>query len=161
MTLKGTISKSSEDKICNFVKYEVTFQEFLAYGIDGSKQTFMIYGVRKNNKIAIGYIEPTEKPKPMLSNVVCSYWLKKSNDKTTCLMQTTWKDKKIVRTNKQGPNQIWVPNDKIIYVIDILSNKIKTLVMVYGQWLLTIHDGRRVYVPRPGPQGMRICRFWR
>lgn len=43
-----------------------------------SKQAFMISGVIINNKKDIGYVEPTKNPKPILSNVVCSYGHKKS-----------------------------------------------------------------------------------
>ena len=52
------------------------------------------------------------------------------------------------RANQKGPKKIWVPKDMIIPLADVLSNKKKTPVMVPGQWLLTAHDGRKVYVPR-------------
>lgn len=35
------------------------------------------------------------------------------------------------RTNKRGPI-IWVPKDKIIYVVDILSSSVETPIMVSG-----------------------------
>ena len=44
----------------------------------------------------------------------------------------------------------WVPKDKIIHVEDIFSSKAKTPIMVHGLWLLTTHDGKKAYVPKPG-----------
>ena len=52
------------------------------------------------------------------------------------------------RANQKGPKKIWVPKDMIIPLADVLSNKKKTPIMVPRQWLLTAHDGRKVYVPR-------------
>ena len=37
----------------------------------------------------------------------------------------------------------------IIPLIDVLSNRKKTPIMVPGQWLLTSHDGRKVYIAIP------------
>ena len=53
------------------------------------------------------------------------------------------------KTNLKRPKKIWVPKDLIIPLADVLSNNKRTLVMVPRQWLLTAHDGRKVYVPRP------------
>jgi hypothetical protein len=38
---------------------------------------------------------------------------------------------------------------KIINVADLLSNQVETPVVVLELWVLTTHDGRRTYVPRP------------
>ena len=54
------------------------------------------------------------------------------------------------KTNKPGPKKIWAPKEKIIYVADIFSGKYKTLVVVPELWVLTTHDGKKVYVPKPG-----------
>ena len=54
------------------------------------------------------------------------------------------------KTNEKGPKKRWVPKDKIIYVADILSNKVQTPVMVPGLWVLTAHKGKKAYVPRAG-----------
>ena len=53
-------------------------------------------------------------------------------------------------SNQKGPKKIWVPKDKIMYVADVLNSKVKTPIMVPGQWLLTTHDGKKAYVPRFG-----------
>ena len=54
------------------------------------------------------------------------------------------------KTNKPGPKKIWVPKDKIIFVADVLNNSIETPVMVPRLWVLTTHDGKKDYVPKPG-----------
>src|SRR3954471_17762492 len=56
------------------------------------------------------------------------------------------------KTNKKGPKKLWVPKEKIISVADILSCKEDKAqnVMVPGLWVLATHDGKKVYVPRPG-----------
>src|SRR4051812_56400 len=56
------------------------------------------------------------------------------------------------RTNKKGPKKLWVPKKKIISVADILGGKEdkKQNVMVPGLWVLVTHDGKKVYIPRPG-----------
>ena len=65
-----------------------------------------------------------------------------------CFVCNKKKGKHPFLTNKSGPKQIWVPKDKIIFVADILHSKVKTPIMVPGQWLLTSHYGRKAYVPR-------------
>src|SRR4051812_24469445 len=56
------------------------------------------------------------------------------------------------RTNKKGPKKLWVPKEKIISVADILGGKEdkQQNVMVPGLWVLATHDGKKVYIPRPG-----------
>ena len=54
------------------------------------------------------------------------------------------------KTNQKGPKRLWVSKDKIIYVADILCSKVQTPVMVPGLWMLATHDGKKVYVPKPG-----------
>ncbi|RDY01393.1 hypothetical protein CR513_15282, partial [Mucuna pruriens] len=57
---------------------------------------------------------------------------------------------KLSRTNPKGPKKIWVPKPMIVLVAYVFNNK-ETLVIV-----LTSHDGRRVYVPRPQFKEMRM-----
>src|SRR3954462_15217891 len=56
------------------------------------------------------------------------------------------------KTNKKGPKKMWVPKEKIISIADILGCKKDKAqhVMVPGLWMLTTHDRKKVYVPRPG-----------
>ena len=54
------------------------------------------------------------------------------------------------KTNPRGTKKIWVPKDKIIYVADVLSNKMKTPILDSGHWILTSHAGKKVYVPKLG-----------
>src|SRR3954463_6056747 len=56
------------------------------------------------------------------------------------------------KSNKKGPKKMWVPKDKIIPIADILGCKEDKAqhVMVPGLWMLTTHDRKKVYVPRPG-----------
>ena len=52
-------------------------------------------------------------------------------------------------TNPKGPIKIWVPKSEILDVADMLKRNGKAEVMVLGQWLLTTHDRRKVYVHNP------------
>lgn len=54
------------------------------------------------------------------------------------------------KTNLRGPKQIWVPKDKIVYVADILSNKVETPRIAYGKWMMSSLKGKKVYVPKFG-----------
>jgi len=55
------------------------------------------------------------------------------------------------KTSNKRPKKIWVPKQKIIYVVNMLDSRKETLIMVPGQWLLMTHDMRKVYVPKPNP----------
>jgi len=61
------------------------------------------------------------------------------------------------RTNPKGPIKIWVPRSEIVDAADMLKRNGKEKVMVPGQWLLTIHDRRKVYVPNPNNERGRNC----
>lgn len=54
------------------------------------------------------------------------------------------------KTNQKGPKFFWIPKDKIIYVVDILSSTVETPIMVSGLRMLTIHDRKKAYVLKPG-----------
>ena len=53
------------------------------------------------------------------------------------------KSDKSQKANHRGPIKIWVPKKEIVYVTDFLSNRVKTPIMISGQWLLTTHDRRK------------------
>jgi len=59
------------------------------------------------------------------------------------------KKTKPFRTNHKGPIKIWVPKSKILYVAYMLKRKGKAEIMIPGQWLLTTHDRRKMYVLNP------------
>lgn len=63
LTLNEKISKPSVDKVCNSVKYELVFQDFIAYNIGRSKLASMVYGVTRNRNKWIGFEEPTQNPR--------------------------------------------------------------------------------------------------
>jgi len=73
----------------------------------------------------------------------------------------TFKNKPLRKTNRKGPKAIWVPKNKIIPLADMLNSSKKTPIMVPGQWMLTTHDGRKVYIPRPPNEERREGNFWR
>ena len=56
------------------------------------------------------------------------------------------------RINMKGPKKIWVPKSQIVLVADVLNGKAQDFKLVPGQWMLTTHDRRQVYVPRPPTQ---------
>ena len=85
--------------------------------------------------------------KPKESAYFCNICGKQGHSTNMCRHRN--KHAYVKKTNKKGPKSIWVPRDKIIHVADLLNNRKKTEVLVLGQWMLTTHDGRKVYVPRP------------
>lgn len=68
----------------------------------------------------------------------------------TYFAQNPWVDKTSGNTNHKGPKKMWVPKNKKIYILDILSNTIETSIMVHGLWVPSEHDGKNVFVPRVG-----------
>ena len=152
-------SSNSKEKVeCNSSKYEEGFQRFLDECVTRSKQASMIWGVSQNGKKGLGYKpeEPTFQNIHLKTNdtndhsdcLLCTFCNKKGHVRSACFELTNKKDKFPSRTNKRGPKKIWVPKDKIVYVADLLSNRVETPVLVLGQWVLTTHDGRKAYVPR-------------
>jgi hypothetical protein len=71
------------------------------------------------------------------------------------------KKTKFFRTNPKGPIKVWVPNSEILDAADLLKRKGKAEVMVLGQWLLTTHDKKKVYVPNPNNERGRNYGIWR
>lgn len=69
---------------------------------DRSKMVSLIYGVGRSSKKVFGY---TDEPlvKTRHSKVLFYYCLKEGHNKKTCPMLKTWKDKKLLRTNKKDP----------------------------------------------------------
>ena len=48
----------------------------------------------------------------------------------------------------KGPKTVWIPKEKIFPLTDILNPKMKTQILELGKWMLTIHKGKKVYIPR-------------
>jgi len=63
----------------------------------------------------------------------------------------------------KGPKTVWVPKEKIIRLADILNPYNKTQILELGKWMLTIHKGKKVYIPRIERQEKKmnkICWNW-
>jgi len=43
---------------------------------------------------------------------------------------------------------VWVPKEKIIPLVDILIPRKKTQILELEKWMLTIHKGKKIYIPR-------------
>ena len=69
--------------------------------------------------------------------------------------------KKPIRTNHKGPLRLWVPKSQIIFIVDTFQGRSKATIMVLGQWLDTIYDRRKAYVPNPNSERGRNCGIWR
>ena len=148
---------SNADEIIK--EYDHSFQKFLAKSIDRSRMASMIYGVSRNGRKGIGYLGKVPTPKnvmdltikhtPLNSHFVYGHThdIKYTSSKHSVKPKF---NQSFGKTNKSGPKKIWVPKDKIIHVADIFSSKSETPVMVPGLWLLTTHDGKKAYVPKPG-----------
>lgn len=80
--------------------YEKIFQGFLYNDIDKTEQLNMLYGISRNNINGIGFQITQEYLKINKVKFLCSCCLKKGDDKRTCPMLKTWKDKKSYKTNK-------------------------------------------------------------
>lgn len=138
---------------------------------DRSKITSMFYGVSTNGNKGLGYTKIGKsdeshkvKPKSFYEHFVpggteidCfghtqkkSLVLKPRHHAQTPLDYPAAQKPNVVK-NSEKNNKIrsrkWVPKNKIIYVTDILKSSVKTPVMVPEQWMLTMHDGQKAYVP--------------
>jgi len=60
----------------------------------------------------------------------------------------TFKYKSLRKTNMKGPKTVWVPKEKIIPFADILNPNKKTQILELEKWMLTIHKGKKVYIPK-------------
>ena len=118
----------------------------------------MIYGVRRNGRKGIGYQGKVPTPKNAMDLVIkrtpldSHFIYGHTHDIKYTSIDYSVKPKfnqNFGKTNKSGPKKMWVPKDKIIHVADIFNSKAKTPIMVPGLWLLTTHDGKKAYVPKP------------
>lgn len=58
------------------------------------------------------------------------------------------------KSNNKGPKQVWATMDKVIFLRDILNPSNKTPILNKGQWTLTIHNVKKVYIPKVEKQEM-------
>lgn len=181
MEKENTALKSNSEKLkkeilleapmgseCVSKTYEMSFQKYLARKIDRSTMASMIYGVSRNGKRGNGSIPPKNsmfkyKSKEMIikPKVLYSYFTYgHSHIHDTYFAQKSWVDKTIGKTNHKWSKKMWVPKNRIIYVADILSNKVDTPVMVPGLWVISTHDRKKVDIPRAETKAWRFCRLW-
>ena len=81
--------------------------------------------------------------------IVCYFYGKVGHMTSKCRhLPKTWSTNTF-RTNKKGPNKIWVLEEKIIHVVDMFNHNKDTPIMVLWLWLFTSHDRRKVYAPMP------------
>ena len=119
----------------------------------------MIYGVSRNGRKGIGY-KGKESQQKKVNDIVIKHTPLYSHftyghthdiKYTSNAFSAKQKCKQnFGNSNKQGPKNIWVPKDKIVYVADILNSKTETPILVPGLWVLLTHDGKKEYVPNPG-----------
>ena len=80
----------------------------------------------------------------------------------------TFKNKSLRKINKKWPKIVWVPKEKIIPLVDILIPRKKTQILELEKWMLTIHKGKKIYIPRIESQETErqekkmneICQNW-
>ena len=101
------------------------------------------------------------KPRSKLKNSSCYHCGKAGHITSKCRYKPKHKSSQTNATNLKGPRKIWVPKSQIIPVVDLLDRKKEKPVMVPGQWMLTSHDGRKVYVPKPKAPQWWTGNFWR
>ena len=93
--------------------------------------------------------------------IVCYFCAKVGHMTSKCSHLPKARLSNAFRTNQKGSKKIWVPKEKIIPVVDIFNHNKSTPIMVPGQWLLTSHDRRRVYVPMSDSHAWWNSHFWR
>lgn len=64
-----------------------------------------------------------------------------------------------IRTNTKRPIKIWVPKSEIIFSTYMLKGKNKATISVPEQWLTTIYNKRKSYIPNPNSEEGRKCRI--
>ena len=64
------------------------------------------------------------------------------------------KPMKIVK--RKIPKQVWVLKDKIIFLAYVINPNKKTPIIVPGQWKLTIHNGKKVHIPKVEKQEKKL-----
>ncbi len=100
-----------------------------------------------SDKSGLGY-QNVERPITKIKlHSKCTICKKQSHLTNRCFFKK--KRSKTSKANPQGPKKIWVPKSLIIPLADVRNRKKETPKMVPGQWLLTLHDEKKVYVPRP------------
>ncbi|XP_058748093.1 uncharacterized protein LOC131620924 [Vicia villosa] len=179
-TLKtSSCSDTSIPSTNNILKeYDLSFKKFLSRGIARSLLASMIYGVNGNKRKGIGFegeipykLEPVNemiiKYKPLYEKFKYghSHDIKHTSHSKSFHITHTKKhavahsgksyvksqfNQNMRRTNPKGPKRMWVPKDKIIPVADLLHSTKDKHVMVPGLWVLTSHDGKKVYIPKSG-----------
>lgn len=136
-------------------KYIMAFKTFLPRNIDRSKMDSMIYGVSINGKIDLGYVSPNHsrvKPKYKQKDTklksLYSYFIYGHTHDYFAEKPKVKKNSE--KTNKKGSKKLWIPKDQIIYIVDILSNRVETTIMVSGLKMLMSHNRKKAYVPNSG-----------
>lgn len=135
----------------------------------------MIYDISRNETMGIGYdvgdesdLEKDDKPNTLQSHFVPSRKqnggvlkgridskskaITKPHFRFNCAFMYRYPAQKPKfvnnsgKTNPKGPKMMWVPKDKILYIVYILSSGVETPVMVSVLWMLATHDGKKAYV---------------
>jgi len=64
----------------------------------------------------------------------------------------TFKNKTWRKTNMKRPKTRWVPKVKVLSLADKLNPSKKTQILKLKKWMLTVHKGKKVYIPIIGRQ---------
>ena len=83
--------------------------------------------------------------------IVCYFYGKVGHMTSKCSHLPKTRLFNAFRTNQKGPKKFVVPKVKIILVADIFNHNKNTPIMEPGQWLLTSHDMRKMYIPMSDP----------
>jgi len=120
----------------------------LAKFVKGTKNLKMMLGTNRHayEKSGLGYEKDEKHTTKVKIFSKCSICNKYGHFANRCYCK---KKLQASDTNRSGPKKIWIPKNLIISVTDILNRKKIIPEMVPGQWMLTSHDRKKVYVPRP------------
>lgn len=95
----------------------------MTYGVSGNGKRGFGYESPKHSRVKTKSKQKATKPKTMYSHFTYGH----THDYAAQKSQVKKNSRK---TNKKGSKKIWISKDKIIYVANILSNKVKILVLV-------------------------------
>jgi len=107
-------------------------------------------------------IESSKKPHDK-KGIGCDQNTSSSSSIVHLISAGTFKNKSWRKTNIKGPKTVWVPKEKILSLAKILSPNKKTQTLELEKWMIIVHKGKKVYIPKTERQETKmnvICWNW-
>lgn len=91
---------------------------------------------------------------------MCFYCIKECHKHKSCHVLKRWKIIKIIKLTENDLIQFRYLQVKLC-VAYMLRNKVMKSIMVFGQWMLTSHDGRNEYISKSNLKEQMQSWCWR